>query len=86
MQTSIGTIASVEQLAEEDKRRKLAEAEGDRLAAVEFTKSIEAQRAKIKLDIELLEAKTKYKRAENWNGALPSNILPADSKFLMNLQ
>ena len=43
-------------------------------------------RAKIKLDIELLEAKAKYKMAENWNGELPSNILPADSKFLMYLQ
>lgn len=72
--------------AEEDKRRKLAEAEGDRLAAVEFTKNIEAQRQKIALDIEMMNAQARLKMAENWNGALPSNILPENSSFLMNIK
>lgn len=57
-----------------------------RKAAQEFAKAAEASKKQLRLDIELMNAQANLKRAEKWNGQLPSNIMPQSmaGAFLMN--
>jgi hypothetical protein len=74
-------VAMKEKLAQDERNKQLvatAIAQAD--AAREFAKAKEAQEAKIHLDIERMNAEARLK----WNGALPANVLPANSPLLMD--
>jgi len=57
----------------------------NRQRAEEFNKALEAQTAKIRLEIDRMRAEADLKRAEKWDGKLPSNILPEGSPLLYGL-
>lgn len=63
-------------LSIEDTKRKAAEI---------FNQALEAQREKIRLEIDRMRAEADLKRAEKWNGQLPANILPEGSPLLYGL-
>lgn len=65
---------------DQENRRLIAEAKGQAEAAAEYNKAIEAQREKIKLEIELINAKTNQIMAERWQGNGPSTIIGDMSK------
>lgn len=58
----------------------------NRERAEEFNKALEAQTAKIQLEIERMRAEADLKRAERWDGKLPTNILPEGSPLLYGLR
>ncbi len=61
----------------------------NRLRAEEFSLALEAHAAKTELDIKRMNAEANLERAkgfrERWKGLLPSNMMPANSQFLFNL-
>lgn len=61
----------------------------NRERAEEFNIALEAQTAKIELEIRRMHAEANLERAkgfrERWKGQLPSNMMPANSQFLFNL-
>lgn len=78
-------------------RRKQAEINATNLSievtnrerAEEFSKASEAHAAKTQLDIQRMNAEANLERAkgfrERWTGNLPSNMMPANSEFLFNI-
>ena len=63
----------------------VSKAVADREAAQEFAKAAEAQRSKIALDIQMVEAQAMLKAAEKWNGGMPASVLPQGSQLLFGL-
>jgi len=61
----------------------------NRERAEEFSKALKAHEAKTNLDIRRMHAEANLERAkgfrERWKGQLPSNMMPANSQFLFNL-
>lgn len=57
----------------------------NRQRAEEFNKALEAQREKITLEIERMNAEARLEMAKKWSGNLPSQILPSDSPLLLGL-
>lgn len=64
----------------ETNRRLVSEAVGQRQAAEEYNKAIDAQREKIKLEIELMNAETNKIMATKWTGNGPTTIIGDMSK------
>ncbi len=54
--------------------------------ANEFKKAEEAQRARIELEIAMINANVKLKLADKWSGNVPSNVVPESSEFLFNFK
>lgn len=78
--------AAQEKLAQDVRNQKLlASAETERKAAEELFKAQEAAKMKTQLEIQQMNAKAALEMATKWNGALPANILPANSPLLLNL-
>lgn len=65
---------------EEENRKLVSAAKGQADAAAEYNKSIEAQREKVKLEIELMQAETNKIMAEKWTGNGPTTIIGDMSK------
>lgn len=57
----------------------------NRERAEEFNRALEAQTAKIRLEIDRMEAEARLEMAKKWNGQLPTSILPQGSNLLMGL-
>lgn len=72
--------ASMEIQAQENRNEIIiSKAVAERKAVEEFEKTIDAQSAKIRLEIEKI-------LAEKWNGLVPTNVVPGDSKFLFGFR
>ena len=70
----------------QENERLLSIEVNNRARAEEFNKALEAQTAKIRLEIDRMRAEADLKRAEKWDGRLPTNILPEGSPLLYGLQ
>ena len=78
--------ATNEKLAQQERNLlNVAKATADRQAAQEFAKALEAQSAKIELDIERIKAEAMLEAAKRWKGDMPSSILPQGSNLLFGL-
>ena len=85
-QEAKATRNQTEFLMEQNKNKiRLASAQAEADAAKLLMASKEAAEFQNKLQIELITAKAKSEFASRWNGTLPSNILPAGSGLLLNL-
>ena len=65
--------------------RNVAIATAEKDAAKQFAMAAEDRKKQMDVEIALMNAKANLKRAENWNGALPANILPSNSPLLMSV-
>ncbi len=63
----------------------VTKAEADRRAAEEFAKAQDAMVARLQLDIAKVRADAELKRAEQWDGHLPANMMPNSGNFLFGL-
>ena len=78
--------AEQEKLAQDARNKKiLATAENQASAAKKLFDAQEATKFQNQLEIQMMTAKAQLAMAEKWNGALPANILPANSPLLMSL-
>lgn len=75
-----------EKLAQDEINQKMInKAKAERKAAEEFAKAAEARMKQVEVQVELLKAQALKNASERWNGQLPSNIVPENSKFLFTL-
>jgi len=73
-------------MAQKQENERLLSIEvNNRLCAEEFNKALEAQTAKIRLEIDRMEAEARLEMAKKWSGNLPNSILPQGSNLLMGL-
>lgn len=78
--------AQQEKIAQDTRNQKiLASARTQREASEEIFKAQEAAKLQNQLEIQLMQSKAAMEMATKWNGALPANILPANSPLLLNL-
>lgn len=74
-----------ERLAQDEINVKtLAIAATARKAAEEFAKAKEAQTAQVGLEIQRMTAEANLTKAQRWNGALPSMIMPDGAGFIVD--
>lgn len=78
--------AQQEKIAQDTRNQKiLASARTQREASEEIFRAKEAATMQNGLEIQMIQAKASLEMATKWNGALPANILPANSPLLLNL-
>lgn len=95
IQTAINAVFQKQMDVQQAQQEKLAQverndlmvkkAEAERKAAQEFAKAYESNIQLRQLAIQQTKANAMYKAAENWNGELPKNLMPANSGFLFGL-
>jgi len=65
--------------------RNVAIATAEKNAAIQFAKAKEARVAQVELEIRKMMAQAELNRSTKWDGAMPKNILPANSPLLMSV-
>jgi hypothetical protein len=73
-----------EKLAQKEINDKnVSEATADKLAALEFAKAAVARTKLVNLEVAKMNAEARVTWAKNWNGVLPTNMLPDNSNMLI---
>ena len=83
---SVQTAAQEKLAQDERNKQKVATATAEKESALEFARAQDAAIMVRELEIRLIQAEAARIAAEKWNGALPSNIMPEGSGWLMNLK
>ena len=71
---------------EETNKNNIAIATADRKAAQQFAKAAEDRKKQVDLEIEKMNAEARLAWAKQWDGKLPSQMLPDSSQMLMQLK
>jgi len=78
--------AAQDKLAQDERnKQKVATATAEKESALEFARAQDAAIMVRELEIRMIQAQAQKIAADKWNGALPDNIMPDGSGWLMNL-
>jgi len=75
-----------ERLAQEKvNQKKIDMATAEKTAAVQFALAAKSRTEMVNLEIKKMLAQAELEKAENWDGKLPSNIIPQGSGFILSM-
>lgn len=80
-------IKENERLSQEKVNQKnISIADAEATAAEKFARAAKSRREQMNIEIDLINAKANLTRAERWKGEYPSNLMPANSPWLLGIE